>query len=123
MTVSDDIRTRLNEVIVLLSPIARSFGNLDKGETPLGGAQDRNQPHRLATLRAPARAHKLVPTAATRAAEYSGRRFPHPASPFFPLSYGMPPAYDFKLALTRVIEPTGGSWRRQRRRHASSAAL
>jgi len=35
----------------------------------------------------------------------------------------MPPAYDFKLALTRVIEPTGGSWRRQRRRHASSAAL
>jgi hypothetical protein len=23
-------------------------------------------------------------------------------------SAGMPPAYDFKLALTRVIEPTGG---------------
>ena len=33
MTVSDDIRTRLNEVIVLLSPIARCVGSLDKDET------------------------------------------------------------------------------------------
>jgi hypothetical protein len=33
MTISDDIRQHLNEVIILLSPIARSTGNLDKAET------------------------------------------------------------------------------------------
>jgi hypothetical protein len=33
MTIADDIRSRLNEVVVLLSPLARSMGNLDRLET------------------------------------------------------------------------------------------